>query len=86
MLHTLVPFRLLIKLGRAAGLIDEIRYSNFQLVMDNEVCNHMSAFPDHYSRKKKCTFSYDELFTHSVYSCLLSKLNWYYFSIAWQLV
>ena len=52
MLHTLVPFRLLIKLGRAAGLIDEIRHSNFQLVMNNEVCNHMSAFPYHYSRKK----------------------------------
>ena len=72
MLHTLVPFRLLIKLGRAAGLIDEIRHSNFQLVMNNEVCNHMSAFPDHYSRNKN-VLSLMTNYLHTVYIRVCSQ-------------
>ena len=72
MLHTLVPFRLLIKLGRAAGLIDEIRHSNFQLVMNNEVCNHMSALPDHYSSKKHA-LSLMTNYLHTVYIRVCSQ-------------
>ena len=67
MLHTLVPFRLLIKLSRAAGLIDEIRHSNFQLVMNTEVCSHMSAFPDHYSKKKMHFFLWRIIYTQCTF-------------------